>query len=137
VNLRYMLDTDTASYLLKGTSPLLDARIRTLPPETLCISVVTRAELLYGLRLKDGATRLAKLIDQFLSRIHSPPWDAAAADQFSTIASTLTRSGTPIGTLDTMIAAHAAALGLVLVSNNGKHFSRVAELVVENWTVEY
>jgi tRNA(fMet)-specific endonuclease VapC len=130
----YMLDTDTSSYLIRGSAPALDKRIRALAPEKVCISSVTRAELLFGVRLKDGATRLSRLVDQFLYRIKSLPWDAVAADRFAALAAELTRAGTPIGAMDAMIAGHALAVGAVLVTNNMRHYARVGGLLVENWT---
>ncbi len=129
----YMLDTDSASYLIRGKQPALDARIATVAPKHLCISAVTRGELLYGLNLKDGAQRLAQLIDQFLLRVRCLPWDEAAATQFAAIAAKLHKASTPIGSMDAMIAGHAVATGAVLVTNNARHFARVAGLKVENW----
>jgi tRNA(fMet)-specific endonuclease VapC len=130
----YMLDTDTVSYLVRGKTPALDARIGAVPPEQVCISAVTRGELLYGLKLKDGAHRLAQVVEQFLSRVRCLPWDEAAATQFATVAADLQKAGTPIGSMDAMIAGHAIAAGAVFVTNNGRHFDRVAGLNVENWT---
>ncbi|MBI2383281.1 MAG: type II toxin-antitoxin system VapC family toxin [Gammaproteobacteria bacterium] len=129
-----MLDTDTASYVLKGQSRQLDRRIVSVPVQRLCISDVTRGELLYGVRLKDGATRLAKVVDQFLLRVRSLPWDDAAADAFGSVAANLTKIGATIGTADAMIAAHAIAVDAVLVTNNTRHFGRVPGLRLENWT---
>jgi tRNA(fMet)-specific endonuclease VapC len=133
----YMLDTDTVSYLVRGRTPALDARVAKVPPKHLCISAVTRGELLYGLQLKDSAHRLAQLVDQFLLRVPCLPWDGAAATHFAAIAADLHRAGTPIGSMDAMIAGHAMAAGAVLVTNNVRHFSRVAALAVENWTQEH
>lgn len=128
-----MLDTDTASYLLKGLAPAVDERAAALPAAKLCISAITRAELLLGVQLKPGATRLAQLVDQLLLRIRTLPWDETAADRFAGIAAKLHRAGTPIGTLDTQIAAHALAAEAVLVTNNLRHFERVPGLALENW----
>jgi len=133
MSVRYMLDTDTASYVIKGRMPSLDRRLADVPPEDVCISSVTRAELLYGVRRTPEAHRLARVVDQFLARVHSLPWDDAAADRFATIAAELERAGRLIGTLDTMIAAHALATSAVMVSNNVEHFSRVTGLNLENW----
>jgi tRNA(fMet)-specific endonuclease VapC len=129
----YMLDTDAVSYLLRGKSPALDAKVASLPPKQLCISAVTRGELLFGLKLKDGAHRLAQLIEQFLSRVPCLPWGDTAATHFATVAATIHKAGTPIGSLDTMIAGHSLAVGAILITNNGRHFERVAELKIENW----
>jgi len=129
----YMLDTDTVSYLVRGKSPELDERIASVPPGLLSISAVTRGELLYGLMLKDGAHRLAQLAEQFLSRVRCLAWDESAATHFAAVAATLHKAGTPIGSMDAMIAGHAIAAGAVFVTNNGRHFSRVAGLSIENW----
>ena len=129
----YMLDTDTVSHLLRGKSPALDARVASVPPGQLCISAVTRGELLYGLKLKDGAHRLARVVEQFLSRVPCLAWDDAAATQFAHIAAELHRAGTPIGSMDAILAGHAIATGAVFVTHNGRHFNRVPELTVEDW----
>lgn len=129
----FMLDTDTVSYLVKGRAPALDARVAAVSLKHLCISAVTRGELLYGLNLKDSAHRLASLVDQVLRRVQCLPWDEAAATHFASVAAELHKAGTPIGT---MIAGHAMATGAVLVTNNARHFSRVAGLAVENWVLE-
>ena len=133
----YMLDTDTVSYLVKGKTPALDTRVAAVFPKHLCISSVTRGELLYGLQLKDGAHRLAQLIDQFLLRVQCLPWDEAAATHFASVAASLHKAGTQIGSMDAMIAGHAMATGAVLVTNNARHFSRVTGLTVENWCSEH
>ena len=132
----FMLDTDTVRYLVRGRAPALDARMAAVSPEYLCISAATRGELLYGLNLKDGAHRLALLVDQVLRRVRCLPWDEAAATHFASLAAELHKAGTPIGTMDAMIAGHAMATGAVLVTNNARHFSRVAGLTVENWILE-
>jgi tRNA(fMet)-specific endonuclease VapC len=134
--LLYMLDTDTVSLLVRGRDPALDARIAATPPRQLCISAVTRGELLFGLNLKPGAHRLAALIDELLQRLPCQPWDATAATRYASIAAVLHRAGTPIGGMDTMIAGHASALGAVLVTNNVRHFAQVPELQFQNWVAE-
>ena len=130
---RYMLDTDIATYAIRGRMPALDARIAQAVPKELCISAVTRAELLYGVKLKEGAERLSRLVDQFLERVACLPWGAAAATEFANVAVVLHRAGTLIGSMDTMIAGHALAEGTILVTNNERHFSRVRGLKIENW----
>ena len=133
----YMLDTDTVSYLIRGKTPALDARVAAVSKKHLCISAVTRGELLYGLKLKDGAHRLAQLIDHFLLRVPCLPWGEEAATQFASIAADLHKAGTQIGSMDAMIAGHAVATGAVLITNNARHFSRVAGLTVENWSQDH
>jgi tRNA(fMet)-specific endonuclease VapC len=128
-----MLDTDTASYSIKASHPALDRRLATVPPAQVCISSVTRAELLYGVHRKPGAHHLARVVSQFLATVRSLPWDDEAAERFARIAAELDAAGKRIGTFDTMIAAHALAAGAVLVTNNLEHFSRVAGLTIANW----
>ncbi len=129
--LRYMLDTDTVSFALRGEGHvgprLLDHR-----PSELCISSITLAELRYGAEMR-RSRKLRRLIDVFVETIAVAPFDQVAADHFGTVAAGLARHGTPIGGLDTQIAAHARALGLTLVTNNTKHFERVPGLRTENW----
>jgi tRNA(fMet)-specific endonuclease VapC len=129
----YMLDTDIASHAIRGKTPAVDARLSSISPAQLCVSAVTRGELLFGLKIKDDAFRLEKLIEAFLRRVICLSWDHAAATHFATIAADLHRAGTPIGHMDTMIAGHALACGAVLVTNNSPHFKRVPGLLVENW----
>jgi tRNA(fMet)-specific endonuclease VapC len=131
----YLLDTDTASYLIRSASSVLDARLALQSPGQVFVSAVTRAELLDGIRKMPQAKRLAARVEGFLSSFHSLPWENAAAEAFAEIRTELERSGTPIGVMDTMIAAHAMAAGAVLVTNNTRHFQRVKGLTVENWTI--
>jgi tRNA(fMet)-specific endonuclease VapC len=129
----YMLDTDIASHAIRGRTTAVDARLSSISPSLLCISAVTRGELLFGLKIKDDAFRLEKLIEAFLRRVKCLPWDDAAATHFATIAADFHRAGTPIGHMDTMIAGHAMASGAVLVTNNSQHFKQVPGLLIENW----
>ena len=130
--MHYMLDTNAVSVALRGQEAL-DARLSQLDSGQWCISAVTRAELRYGLALKPQAKHLPRLVNAFLDVAHTAPWDAAAADAHGKLRAALRRAGTPIGDFDEMIAAHALALGAVLVTDNEKHFRRVKGLVVENW----
>ena len=128
-----MLDTDTASYVIKGTFPEIDAHLRFLDISRVCISAVTRAELRFGVQRLTGATRLAAALEQFFSAVHTLAWDETAADHYVQVRTDLERGGTPIGSMDTMIAAHALSSGAALVTNNVKHFRLVKGLAVENW----
>src|SRR5262245_4195189 len=127
-----MLDTDTSSYVIRGGHPRLDERIAAVPMDDVCISAVTRAELLYGVRLKPGAERLVRLVGAFLSRVRTVAWDEPIADRFAIVAADLDLAGQRIGAFDTMIAAHALAIGATLITNNAAHFSRVSGLAIEN-----
>ena len=130
-DLRFMLDTDTVSYALRGQGEA-GARILEHRPSELCVSAITVAELRYG-TARRKSSRLDQLVDNFISNVAVAPFDETCAANFGRIASELTESGTPIGELDALIAAHAMALGVTLVTNNLKHFSRVPGLKLANW----
>lgn len=137
MSLRYMLDTNIASYLLRGGYPHLEQRLRREPIDAICISAITRAELRYGVaRLLPAATRLEREVERFLQGIAVLPWDATAADAYGPVRATLERAGTPIGALDTQIAAHALIADLTLVTHNVDEFRRVAGLRVQDWTMK-
>lgn len=130
----HMLDTDTASYLIKGRSPAIEAKLASLTPSSVCISVITRAELQYGLKRLPTEHRLHLAVRQFLRIVRILPWDGDAADWYAQIRHQLVATGQPIGEMDMMIAAHALAAGAVLVTNNSRHFQRInAPLILENW----
>lgn len=128
----YMLDTDTVSHALRG-APSVDARLSQLDPSAWCISAITRAELRYGLALRPDATRLATLVEAFLECARCLPWDADAADRHGPVRARLKELGQPIGPFDEQIAAHALAVGAVLVTGNLRHMARVPELRVVSW----
>jgi tRNA(fMet)-specific endonuclease VapC len=129
-----MLDTGTASYVIKGRDPAVEGRLAALEPSTICISVITRAELLYGLKRLPASHRLHAGVRQFLRIVRTLPWDAEAADLYADIRHQLVTAGQPIGELDMMIAAQAVSAGAVLVTNNMRHFERIeAPLMLANW----
>jgi tRNA(fMet)-specific endonuclease VapC len=127
----FMLDTDTVSFALRGQGRVA-ARILEHRPSEICISAITLAELRYGAALRQS-TKLNDLIDAFIANVAVMPFDEIGATQFGAVAAELVRRGSPIGEYDALIAAHAVALELTLVTNKVKHFSRVVGLDVENW----
>src|SRR5438045_3657528 len=112
----YLLDTNAVSAVLKGNAAL-DRRLQDLPAAQWCISAVTRAELRFGVALRPQATRLAHVVDAFLSIARTVAWDSGAADAHGQLRATLTAKGRRIGDFDEMIAAHALALGATLVTD--------------------
>jgi tRNA(fMet)-specific endonuclease VapC len=130
---RYLLDTNIASYVIKGNIPAVRRRIVQVPMAQLAISAVTEGELRYGAARRPGAPRLRTIVDEFLLRMTILPWDSEAAHHYGRIRAALEREGQPMGNLDTMIGAHALALGAVLVTND-QAFARIKELNVEDWT---
>ena len=130
---RFMLDTDISSYILRDRPAVVGSRLQRVRAADVCVSVVTEAELLYGVRLAGGNSALQRDVDNFLQRLDVLVWDSAAAAEYADIRSDLQGRGAPIGGMDLMIAAHARSLGATLVTNNERHFVRVAHLRVENW----
>jgi tRNA(fMet)-specific endonuclease VapC len=128
----YMLDTNAASAAMRGTASI-DDRLQQLDTSEWCISAITHSEIRFGVALKPDAIRLARYVDAFLSVATTVPWDEVAAERHGRLRAALRLAGSPIGDFDEMIAAHALALGAVLVTDNVKHFARVEGLVVENW----
>lgn len=128
-----MLDTDTSSYIIRKRPESVRTRFAALDSGQLCISVVTEAELLYGVTMKDSPRALVATVADFLRRLHVLDWSRAAARDYADIRTKLEAAGTPIGNMDLMIAAHARSASAVLVTNNEKHFRWVDGLKVENW----
>jgi tRNA(fMet)-specific endonuclease VapC len=130
----HLLDTDIASFIIKARSPEVEAKLAEIPPDRVCVSAVTRAELMYGLKRLPPTHRLHIAVRQFFRIVRVLAWDADAADWYAEIRHQLTTTGQPIGEMDMMIAAHALATGAVLVTNNTRHFGRVAApLALANW----
>jgi tRNA(fMet)-specific endonuclease VapC len=128
----YMLDTNAASEAVRG-HPEFDERLKSLPPGQWCISAVTCSEIRFGVAKKPEAVRLHRIVDEFLRIVPILPWDAKAANRHGELRADLQARRLPIGDFDEMIAAHALAVGAVVVTDNVRHFSRVPGLVLENW----
>jgi tRNA(fMet)-specific endonuclease VapC len=129
--MRYLLDTDSVSYALRGEGQVGN-RIREHKPSEISLSAITVAELRFGADRK-GSRKLHGLIDTFMAAVEVAPFDEHAAREFGRIGSILADRGTPIGELDVLIAAHAVTLRCTLVTNNVRHFVRVPGLAIENW----
>jgi len=130
---RYLLDTNTASYVIKGNFPRVRERLMKTPMAEVGISVITEAELRFGVARKPAAVRLKTAIEEFLLRVETLPWDSEAAQQYGQIRAALERVGQPMGNLDMMIAAHALAAQVVLVTHDHV-FRRVKQLKIEDWS---
>jgi tRNA(fMet)-specific endonuclease VapC len=126
-----MLDADTISYALRGVGQVA-ARLLQHEPSEVCLSSITLAELRFGAEAK-RSQKLRRAIRTFVADVEVVAFDEAAGDRFGLVAAALARRGEPIGTFDTLVAAHALSLGLTVVTNNIKHFSRVPGLAVVNW----
>lgn len=133
---RYMLDTDISSYILRGKSPRLGEKLDDVGLDVVCISVITRAELLYGSKRLPPANPLHEAIERYFKQVRTLAWDPAAASYYADIRHQLVTSGQPIGELDMMIAAHSLSAGAILVTNNTRHYERITQpLSLENWKI--
>jgi tRNA(fMet)-specific endonuclease VapC len=130
---RFMLDTDTCSYIMKRSHPQVLKRLQAVPVTDVCMSVVTKAELLYGVEVSPRRAQDAAALAAFLPYVEVLGFDAAAARHYAEIRADLKKRGALIGANDLFIAAHARALGLTLVTNNTAEFERVGDLAIENW----
>jgi len=132
--MRYMLDTNMASYIIKSHPPEIRHRLASLPMDSIFISAVTQGELLYGLARKGHPASLAKLIREFLFRVETLPWDEQAASVYGNLRASCMSVGITLGALDMMIAAHAIAANTVLVTHD-KAFSLIPDgvLTIEDW----
>lgn len=127
----HMLDTNTVSFVFKNQGRVAQ-RLLSLKPSSICISTITVAELRYGAE-KRQSKKLHSLIDQFLAPFTVASFGEAEATRYGELYDVLERRGTPIGELNTQIAAHALTLGVTLVTDNERHFSQVAGLQLEDW----
>lgn len=132
---RFMLDTDTCSYIMKRAPPLVLRRLQAVPVSDVCMSVVTNAELLYGVAVSSRHAQDAAALAAFLPYVEVLELDEHAALHYAEIRADLKRRGAMIGANDLFIAAHARALALTLVTNNTAEFERVSGLALENWTL--
>lgn len=130
---RYILDTNVVSFHIRGSSPILQSRLRRVKAATVALSVVTEMEIRFGLARNPGL-RIAPLVEEFLEATTILPLDSDVARAYGRIRADLERDGRPIGPLDTMIAAHAVAVGATLVTNDIGEFRRVRGLRVVDWT---
>ncbi len=130
--LKYMLDTDVVIYTIKNRPPALREIFKKHSGQ-ICVSVVTLSELIFGAEKSAQAQRNLADIEGMMARLEVLSFDETAAAHCGQIRAELGAKGTPIGPYDAMIAGHARSLGLILVTNNSREFTRVSGLRLENW----
>ncbi len=131
--IRYLLDTNTVSYVIKGSFPRIREHLLRVPMSDIGISVITEAELRFGVARLPQAAKLGMVVEEFLLRVEVLSWDSAAAQHYAHLRASLEKSGEPMGNMDLMIAAQALAREAILVSND-RVFRRVKGLKVEDWS---
>jgi len=130
--MKFLLDTDTCIYALKQ-SPAVLKNLLARSPEDIAVSVITEGELRTGAAESASAAKTLRLVENFLRPIAILEFTSGDAVSYAQVRAKLERAGTPIGPLDTLIAGHAVARKLILVSNNQREFGRVTGLQVQNW----
>lgn len=130
----YMLDTDTCAFVLRRTSDTLLERIQAVPVVQQVMSVVTYAELLYGVQVSSKKKANQAAVEALALHLAILEWTRDAVRCYAEIRADLKKKGSMIGANDLMIAAHARSLGASIVTNNTKDFARVKGLKIENWT---
>lgn len=128
----YLLDTNIISDLIRHPAGKAAQRIAEKGESAVCTSIVVACELRFGAR-KKGSALLTARVEDILSVIEVLALDADADRLYAEIRTELEASGAPIGPNDLLIAAHALALGLIMVTANTAEFSRIHDLPVENW----
>ncbi len=129
----YTLDTNICSYIMRNSPPKVAAKFQTLKQKDVCISSIVFFELRFGVINSQRVDKNQSELEKFMRSLNIIPFDKKAAESAAVIRKNLQRSGTPIGPMDILIAAHALSKNATLVTNNTREFERVAGLTVENW----
>jgi len=129
-----MLDTNTVSHLIRG-HPHVARRVVAAPMASICISAITKGELLFGLAKRPDAKRLHGAVREFLRCTDVLPWSDAVAERYGVVRAEMERRGKVLAALDMLIAAHALSVDAVLVTNDGA-FGHVADLHLGDWTID-
>ena len=130
--MRYLLDTNVVSDLVRNPQGRVAERIRKIGEAQVCTSIIVAAELRYG-AAKKGSSRLTSQLDAVLAALEVLPFEVPADAHYGSLRMLLERAGKPIGANDLLIAAHALALGHTIVTDNEREFARVRGLRLENW----
>ncbi|HCH33229.1 MAG TPA: VapC toxin family PIN domain ribonuclease [Oceanospirillaceae bacterium] len=131
---KYMLDTNTVSYLIKGQPAAIKRRLQQLPISQVCISSITHAELLLGVAKKPDAKWLPKVVHEFLIRVDTLSWGACAAQTYAFLRASCEARGVSLSAMDMLIAAHAKSENLVLVTNDKAFYHLQDQLALEDWS---
>ena len=131
--MRFLLDTDTCIYAMKQQQHVV-GRFLSRSRADVAVSVITEAELRTGAAKSSSPTKNLRVIEDFLEPLTIIDFSSVDAIAYAQVRARLERAGTPIGPLDTMIAAQAVAHDLTLVTNNEREFRRVSGLRIENWS---
>ncbi len=132
--MKLMLDTNTCIYIIKQQPPAVINRFLEYQVGDICISAITLSELRHGVAKSQDKDKNSKALDEFIIPLEVVAFDEGAALAYGEIRACLECAGTPVGSMDYLIAAHALSLGVTLVTNNTREFNRVAGLTLADWT---
>jgi tRNA(fMet)-specific endonuclease VapC len=133
--MKLLLDTDICIYIIKQQPTAVLKRFLEYQVGDIGISTITLSELRYGVAKSTQREKNAKALDEFIIPLEVVSFDEEAANIYGDIRAVLEKAGTPIGSMDMLIAAHAVALGIPLVTNNSREFIRIPALNIIDWTV--
>lgn len=133
--MKLLLDTNICIYIIKQHPPAVLERFMGYQVGDIGISSITLAELRYGVAKSTHREKNAKALDEFIIPLELVSYDESAAHVYGDIRAALEKAGTPIGSMDMLIAAHAVSLGIPLVTNNTRELLRVPSLKIIDWTV--
>lgn len=132
--MRYLLDTDTCSYIMRQKPPAVWQRLNQIGVGNVAVSVMTVAELRFGVEKLRSTHFTQRAVDDFIRYCSVLSWEESITPVYAQLRHFLDQQGTPIGNMDLLIAAHALQQNCILVTNNTRHFARVPNLTIENWT---
>jgi tRNA(fMet)-specific endonuclease VapC len=132
---QYMLDTDTCSYIMRRTHDAVLKRLARVPVNEVCISVIAKSELMFGVEVSPKRRQDEAALEAFLGYVEVLDFPDDACSHYAKIRADLKKRGMIIGANDLLIAAHARSMGLILVTNNTGEFKRVRHLAIENWAI--
>ena len=133
-NQLYMLDTNTASYIIKGEPSVVREYLQNVPMADVCVSAITEAELLRGVAKKPDAKRLPVAVKEFLLRVDVLSWDSNTTKTYAELQTVCEIEGKPLGAMDMLIAAHSVSVGAVLITNDKAFYNVEHHLTLEDWT---
>lgn len=133
--MKLLLDTNICIYIIKQQPPAVLERFLEYQVGDIGISSITLSELRFGVAKSMHTGKNAEALDEFIIPLEVAPYDEAAAQVYGDIRATLEKAGPPIGSMDMLIAAHAVSLGIPLVTNNTREFSRIPSLNLIDWTL--
>ncbi len=130
----YMLDTNTAGYIIKGKPATIRKKLRNVPMVSVCISAITEAELLRGVTKKTETKNLGVAVKEFLLRVETLSWDSNAARSYAQLRTACEEEGKSLGAMDMLIAAHSISAKTTLITNDKAFYNIAGYLVLEDWS---